>query len=180
MNKQLEIIGIDYLNPNFKGYGAILTDHNPEIIFQDPKHIRPIESYLWYPIELGQIPNTFTSYFREKLGVTDPVESQQMISDWNTKPLLTAAIQKQLKIGKKRFIMVSDPMGSVLTNYSDRPKNYKTVHAGSGGYIWQYLKVCQLSDTHTTHMMLLNRFGLRLKSERDRFIRSWQRVNSLS
>jgi len=164
------------LGDNYNNYGVIITEHHPEIIFKDPKHNRPIESYLWYPIELGQIPNTFTDYFREKLGVTDPINAQQIIVDWNTKPLLTSTIQKQINIGKKRFIAINSvwsDMLIVLTNYYDRPKHYKTIHAGRGGYLWQYMAEGQLSNTPQTHNMLVKKFGLRLKSERDQFIRNW-------
>ena len=41
----------------------------------------PIKSYLWYPIELGRIPETYEAYLQEKLAVTDPTEAQLIIKD---------------------------------------------------------------------------------------------------
>jgi len=177
INQQIKIDLTRLLGPNYNNYGAILSENHPQVAYQKGHNGPPLVSYLWYPIELGQIPNTFTKYFREKLAVTNTSEALQIINDWNTKYIPTARIVKQFKIGNKQFTAIADPSKSenliVLANYSDRPAYTETVHAGSGGYLWQYMAEGQLSNTPETHNMLVKKFGLRLKSERDQFIRNW-------
>jgi len=173
MNKQIKIDLTFLLGENYTDYGVILTDHHPEVVFTKQSQTQPVESYLWYPIELGQIPNTFTSYFREKLAVPDPAEAQQIIHDWNTKHIPSVNIVKQFKIGKNRFAAIEEPehpeMLMVLANYSDRPAGMKTVRAGRGGYIWQR----QPKTGSITHTDLQSKFCLRSKPERKRFLDKW-------
>jgi len=170
MNYNYKINLTHLLGPNYKNYGAILVEKHPQVVHQKGHNGLPIESYLWYPIELGQIPNTFTEYFREKLAVTNPVEAKQIIQDWNTKHIPIAGIVKQFKVGRKRFVAINDPNNSdmliVLANYSDRPAYTEAVHTGSGGYIWQRLS----KNGPITHADLKSKFCLRTKSERERFL----------
>jgi len=173
MKYQIKIDLTFLLGPNYNNYGAILAENHPQVVYQKGHNGLPMESYLWYPVELGPIPSTFTSYLREKLAVTDPAEARQMIHDWNTKYIPTVSIKKQFKIGKKRFTAIEYPdhpdMLIVMANYSDRPAHMETVHAGSGGYIWQKLpKAGPIS-----HAELESKFCLRTKSEQDRFISNW-------
>jgi len=173
MNKQIKIDLTYLLGKNYTNYGAILTDNHPDIVFTRQSQARPIESYLWYPIELGQIPHTFTEYFREKLAVTSASEAKQIILDWNTNFLSSVKIMKQFKVGKKRFAAIENPeqtdMLIVLANYSDRPAHMKTAQAGRGGYIWQRLPI----NSRVTHSDLQSKFCLRSKSERERFLDRW-------
>jgi len=177
MQYQLKIKNLDYLKPSFAGFGAILVEKNPDVEFTKPRHTRPIESYLWYPIELGPIPTTFTSYFREKLAVTDPVEAQQIITDWNTKQISPVTPMRKFKIDDKRFLVLEGVPGIdgqiVITNYMDRPKHRTFIYAGSGGYLWNYLASGKLPNTPATHDMLLVGMGLKYKRERDQFIKKW-------
>ena len=177
MNYNYNINLSHLLGPNYHNYGAILAEKHPQVVYQKGHNGLQIISYLWYPIELGQIPNTFTKYFQEKLAVTDPTEAKQMIHDWNIKYLPTAPVLKQFNIGKKRFSVIKDPNNIdqliVLANYADRPAGFNEVKAGSGGYIWQKLPNSNLTDDLTTHGVLKTKFNLRLKVERDRFIDLW-------
>jgi len=68
-----------YLEPRAATCGAFLVEKRPEVEFLYPSQVKPIESYLWYPIELGQIPETYSMYLREKLAITDPVEAKLAI-----------------------------------------------------------------------------------------------------
>jgi len=173
MKEQIKIDLTFLLGKNYNNYGVILTDHHPDIVFTKQSQAQPIESYLWYPIQLGQIPGTFDVYLQEKLGVTDPVEAKQMIHDWNTKFIPTVNIKKHFKVGKKRFAAIEDPdhpdMLIVFANYSDRPAFTELVHAGSGGYIWQRLSI----NGPISHAELKSKFCLRAKSERERFLDKW-------
>jgi len=72
MNYNYKIDLTFLLGNNYKYYGAILAEKHPDITYQKGHNGLPIVSYLWYPVELGQIPDTFTEYFRKKLAVTDP------------------------------------------------------------------------------------------------------------
>ena len=177
INQQIKIDLSRLLGPNYNTYGAILSENHPQVAYQKGHNGPPLVSYLWYPIELGQIPNTFTKYFREKLAVTNTSEALQIINDWNTKYIPTARIVKQFKIGNKQFTAIADPSKSenliVLANYSDRPAYTETVHAGSGGYIWQRLPAGQLRNDLTTHGVLRTKLCLKLMSERDRFTQNW-------
>jgi len=74
-----KIKNLEEIFPNHSGYGVILSEHYPEVVFEKNAIACPVESYLWYPIKLEQIPNTFTEYFREKLAITDPAESVNLI-----------------------------------------------------------------------------------------------------
>jgi len=173
MNYNYKINLTHLLGKNYNNYGVIIVENHPQVAYQKGHNGLPIVSYLWYPIELGQIPDTFTEYFREKLGVTDQAEAKQMIHDWNTKYIPIAGIVKQFKIGRKRFAAFEGPRNSgmliVMANYSDRPAHMETVNAGRGGYIWQRLpKAGPIS-----HAELESKFCLRTKSERDRFIANW-------
>ena len=173
MNYNYKINLKHLLGPNYKNYGVILSDHHPDVVFTHQRHARPIVSYLWYPVELGQIPKTFDVYLREKLAVTDPVEAQAIIQAWNVQHIPSVNIVKQFKVGKKQFAAIKDPGNSdmliVLANYSDRPACMETVHAGRGGYIWQRLpKAGPIS-----HAELEFKFCLRSNSERQRFIANW-------
>lgn len=173
MNYNINIDLTHLLGKNYNNYGAILAENHPQVVYQKGHTGLPIESYLWYPIELGQIPNTFTSYLREKLGVTDPAESRAIIQAWNGQHIPSVNIVKQFKIGKKRFAVIEDhdnlDMLIVMANYSDRPAHVKTVKAGSGGYIWQRLP----KNGPISHAELKSKFCLRSISERERFLDQW-------
>jgi len=173
MKEQIKIDLTSLLGENYADYGVILTDHYPEVVFTKQSQTQPVESYLWYPIELGQIPNTFDVYFRVKLAVTDPAEAKQMIQDWNTKHIPIAGIVKQFKIGRKRFAAFEDPHNNgmliILANYSDRPAYTETVKAGSGGYIWQRLP----KNGSFSHADLKSKFCLKSISDRERFLDKW-------
>ena len=81
MKYQLILKNMEYLEPRSAAYGAMLVEKQPDVEFLYPSQIKPVESYLWYPIELGQIPETYGAYLQEKLAVTDPVEAQLIIND---------------------------------------------------------------------------------------------------
>jgi len=161
------------LGKNYNNYGAILAENHPQVVYQKGHNGLPIESYLWYPIELGPIPSTFTTYLREKLAVTSASDAQAIIHDWNTQQLPAVSIVKKFKIGRKRFTAIEDTehpdMLIVLANYSDRPAHMETVHAGSGGYIWQRLS----KNGPVSHVELKSKFCLRSKAERERFLDKW-------
>ena len=177
MNYNYKINLTHLLGPNYNNYGVIIVEKHPQVIYQKGHNGLPIVSYLWYPIELDQIPDTYDEYFQKKLAVTDPVEAKQMINDWNTKDIDRVRIIKQFNIGKKWFVVIKDKNNSrkliVLANYSDRPAYTETVKAGSGGYIWQRLPNGALANCQSTHDELNRKFCLKTKSERDRFIHKW-------
>jgi len=173
MKKQIKIDLTYLLGKNYTNYGVILTDKHPDIVFTKQSHAQPIVSFLWYPIELGQIPSTFDVYLKEKLAVTDPAEAQAIIQGWNVQHIPSVNIVKQFKVGKKRFAAIEDTdhpdMLVVLANYSDRPAYTKTVNAGCGGYIWQRLS----QNGPISHAELKSKFCLNSKSESERFLDKW-------
>lgn len=59
-------------------YGFVLSETSPEIIFKD-NYQTPVGSYLWYHFKMEHMPRTFSDYFREKLGITNPGESYRLI-----------------------------------------------------------------------------------------------------
>jgi len=173
MKYQLKIDLTHLLGPNYNSYGVTMTENYPEVVSSG----LPVISYLWYPIEFGQIPYTYEGYFKEKLAVTDPAEAKQMINAWNSAYIPEANAVSEFKIGKKRYSIVEDPHNAdqliILANYADRPARAKIGYAGSGGYLWQRLPNQRLHNDLTTHGVLKTKFNLRLKSERDRFINHW-------
>jgi len=170
MHYQLKIKDLDYLKNSFAGFGALLVEKNPDVEFTSPCYVRPIESYLWYPIDLPPIPNVFDDYLHEKLAVTDPVEAQYLIDNWNTKFIKSVKSKRQFNIGKKRFLEFNSNI--VMTNYYDRPGYIKAINAGSG-YLWWYMPKIKLNDDPGTHEFLSKSFGLYTKYERNQFIKKW-------
>jgi len=174
MHYQLNIKNLDYLKPSFAGDNSILTEKHPEVEFTKSHHVRLIKSYLWYPIKITPI---FDDYLRQKLAVTDPAEAQQIINQWNTKQVYQVKPVRKFKIRDKRFLVLEGVPGSggqiVLTNYMDRPKHRTFIYAGSGGYLWNYLASGKLPNTTATHDMLLAKFGLSYKKDRNKFIKKW-------
>ncbi|MEE9166557.1 MAG: hypothetical protein V3U24_03715 [Candidatus Neomarinimicrobiota bacterium] len=69
----------------------------------------------------------------------------------------------------------SQSFGMVFTNYKDRPKHWKRTTKGFG-FMWRYMDECTLSDCKKDHNILKERFCLRLKTERMRFIRKWNDI----
>ena len=173
MNYQLKIDLTHLLGQKYTNYGVILTENHPQIKYLKGHNGPQIVSYLWYPIELGQIHNSYDVYLREKLAVTNPAEAQRIISNWNSRYVPTSRIVKQFKIGRKRFTVIDEPNNSgmliVLANYADRPSYTETGHAGSVGYIWQRLSI----NNPTIHAELKSKFCLRSISECERFLKKW-------
>ena len=148
MHYQLEINNIDYLKSSFAGYGALLVENNPSIVWTSPAYERPLESFLWYPIELGDIPCTFEDYIKEKLAETDHDEAQYLIYNWNNKHIKQVNPKRQFEIGDKRFLELKSNI--VLTSYCDLPAHRNTINAGSG-YLWWYIPKNKLNDNPDTH-----------------------------
>ena len=180
----LKIKNLDLILPNHNGYGVILSEHHPDVKFTKQRWARPILSYLWYPIELGKIPNTFTDYFREKLGITDLQESIKSVKNWNAivarKTLPQKTLFAHFNIGMKQFGLLKDDPNdgsiTVLTNYFNLPKHRLIIKARIGGYVWQYLPNSILSDSQSDRDVLAYRLGLYLKGNQTQFIKKWNKV----
>lgn len=74
-----KIQNLDVILPNHAGYGVILSEHHPDVVFEKNAIGFHVDSYLWYPIILEKLPHSFTDFFCEKLGITDPMESERLI-----------------------------------------------------------------------------------------------------
>jgi len=179
MYKNIKLDLAHLLGTNYKNYNAILTDHHPEITWEKPKDKRPIITYLWYPIKMENQPPTFSEYLREKLGVINSAEARRITNDWNNKPLLIPTVIKEFTVGQIQFAVLKIPgikkRYAVLGNQMDRPKNYYSVGIGGGGYVWQTLPKGKLINDPVTQGDLRMKFGLRLKADRDSFIKKWNK-----
>lgn len=167
------------LGKNYKNFGLIMTDHHPEITWNKPKDKRPVITNLWYPIKMEHQPPTFSDYLREKLGVTNPAEARRITNGWNNKPLVVPTIKKEFTVGTIQFAVLKVPgiikRYAVLGTHMDRPKNYYSVGIGGGGYVWQTLPKGKLINDPVTQGDLRVRFGLRLKVDRNSFIKKWNK-----
>jgi hypothetical protein len=174
MTKQLIISNIEKLNPAMLEYGVILSETHPEVDFQ-PHHTSPVKSYLWYNFHLDIQPYTFVDYYQEKLGITTETDAAVEISKWNhglyngTFPIVL--FDKIITIGDLRFgVMHTDDPGKsiVMMNINLRYPYQLNIHAGSGGYRWQYLD----PQATPSDQNLKSYFGIN-KYQRDRFKKQW-------
>ena len=179
MNYNIKLDLTHLLGPKYKKYNVILTDHHPVITWNKPKYKRPVITNLWYPIKMEHQTPMFSDYLREKLGVTNPAEAKQIINDLKNQPLIIPSIKKEFTIGQIHFTVLKIPalkeLLAVLGTHTDRPKHYYSVGIGGGGYVWQTLPKDKLFNDSVTQADLRIRFGLRLKSDRDSFIKKWNK-----
>ncbi len=145
MIKRLIIKDIDDLNPAMADYGVILSETHPEVEFITKKQWA-VDAYLWYNFQLEPQENTFTDYYREKLGITNVNIALREIDKWNDEvsknKLTTRMFNKIIDLGDIKFGVLhrrDSNKSIVMMNSPFRYPRQKTVYAGYGGYLWQYL-----------------------------------------
>lgn len=175
MNYRYKIENMDQFDPRHKDYGVILAEEHPEVEFSTRKIKQAVEMYLWYPYELNNHPSTFVEYHREKLAITDLDEARLEIDLWNDEiskgKLKKVSFSKVLTIADTRFGVIDLPGSSdaiVMMNRAGKFLYQKTIHAGSGGYGWQYLS----ATNKPSHFELKSKFNLD-KAQGVQFIKNW-------
>ena len=162
-------------DPAHAKYGVIFAERHPEIEFTSSNVNQTVETYLWYPYELSVHPSTFVEYHKEKLAIADTQEALHLIDLWNDEihknNLKQVKFSRIFKITGIKFgvIDIQDPDGAIVMRIGGVRFPYqKTIHAGRGGNVWQYLQ----PGIKPTHKELRAKFNLN-KVQSDQLINIW-------
>ena len=162
-------------DPAHAEYGVILAEKHPEVVFRSSNVKQTVDTYLWYPYKLDLQLSTFVEYHNEKLAITDPGEALHLIDQWNDEiyksGLQPEKFSRVLKIGGIKLGVIDIPKTNrsiVMRIGGVRFPYQKTIHAGRGGNVWQYLEPV----IKPTHQVLQEKFNLN-KTQRDKFIKIW-------
>ena len=114
-------------------------------------------------------------YHKEKLAIIDPGEALHLIDQWNddihNDNLEPIRVSRIFKIGGINFGEIDMPKSNrsiVMRIGGVRYPYQKTIHAGRGGNVWQYLQ----PGIKPTHQELKDKFNLN-KIQREQFIKKW-------
>ena len=119
--------------------------------------------------------STFVGYHKEKLAIIDSGEALHLIDQWNVEiynnKIKKVKFSKVLKIGGIKLGVIDIPKSNrsiVMRIGGIRFPYQKTIHAGRGGNVWQYLQ----PGIKPTHQELKDKFNLN-KIQREQFIKEW-------
>ena len=162
-------------DPAHAEYGVVLAVKHPEVVFRSSNVKQTVDTYLWYPYKLDLQLSTFVEYHKEKLAIIDPGEALHLIDQWNddlyNDKIQKVKFSKVFKIAGIKFGVIDIPKTSrsiVMRIGGVRYPYQKTIHAGRGGNVWQYLQ----PGIKPTYQELKDKFNLN-KTQRDRFIDIW-------
>lgn len=170
------------LLPPYPDHWAVCVEKQPTIEYSSQNPLKNVQSFLWYNMQPEIIPETFTEYFEEKLAISDKDEALNLIAQWN-KTVSQEPEGLELKIifpvDYAMLGIADDPVNDerclVLATYGVRAPGYIRLHAGRGGYAWQYLDKEQLTADEGTHHMVAERFALWDKEDQKEFIMRWNK-----
>ena len=175
MIHKLEITDMQDFDPAHAKYGVILVEKHPEVEFSSSNVKQLVNTYLWYPYKLDLQLSTFVEYHKEKLAMTDTQEALHLIDQWNdgihNDNLEPIRFSRIFKIGGINFGEIDIPKTNrsiVMRIGGVRFPYQKTIHAGRGGNVWQYLQPV----IKPTHQELKDKFNLN-KTQREQFIKKW-------
>ena len=162
-------------DPAHAKYGFILAEKHPDVEFTSNNVKQKVDTYLWYPYKLDLQLSTFVEYHKEKLAIIDTQEALHLIDMWNddihNNKIKKVKFSKVLKIGGIKLGVIDMPKSNrsiVMKIGGVRYSYQKTIHAGRGGNVWQYLEPV----IKPTHQVLQEKFNLN-KTQRDKFIKIW-------
>ena len=175
MNRRFKIKNMQDFDPAHAKYGVILAEKHPDVEFTSNNVKQKVDTYLWYPYKLDLQLSTFVEYHKEKLAIIDTQEALHLIDQWNddihNDRLQDEKFSKVLKIGGIKLGVIDIPKSNrsiVMRIGGVRFPSQKTIHAGSGGNVWQYLE----PGIIPSHQELQAKFNLN-KTQRDKFIKIW-------
>ena len=175
MNRRLFIKNMQDFDRTHAKYGVILAEKHPEVEFTSNNVKQTVDTYLWYPYKLDLKLSTFVEYHKEKLAIIDPGEARHLIDQWNedlyNDELDKVSFSRILRVNGIRFGVIDLPEldeSIVMMDRAVRFPKQKTINAGSGGNVWQYL----LPGIKPTHEELKDKFNLD-KTQREQFIKKW-------
>ena len=133
---------------------------------------------LWYHMEAGKIPETYTQYFYEKLGL-EKRDATRAVSFWNK----TIDLGIEEKVLHKIFTINNCPVGlhrinqdEVLVLCKSIRKIEKPLFIYRGGYIWNILPNMRLENNHETKLFLKSKLGITTKSQMRIFLNNWNQM----
>ena len=175
MNRRFKIKNMQKFDPAHAKYGVILAEKHHEVEFRSSNVKQKVDTYLWYPYKLDLQLSTFVEYHKEKLAIIDPGEARHLIDQWNedlyNDELDEVSFSRILRVNGIRFGVIDLPElneSIVMRIGGVRFPSQKTIHAGGGGNVWQYLQ----PGIKPTHEELKDKFNLN-KTQRDKFIKIW-------
>ena len=144
MTYRFRITNMQHFDPVHANYGVILVEKHPEVQFTSRNVNQTVDSYLWYHYEIGVHPSDFVDFHREKLAITDPVEAQDLINQWNTEfqnnKLKKVKFSDIIPIADINFGIIKLPKSDkyiVMMNRAVKIPHQKSKKSGSGGYGWK-------------------------------------------
>gem|GEM_PF-4686598 len=115
-----------------------LSENKPTVKKWINNKIHPIHHYLWYHFEEKPQPDSFTAYYREKLGVIDESQAKDHINQFNQGNYKTVSFSKIFTLNKISYGIIpwENDEVIIMSTMGNRIKDVESYSAGSGGYRW--------------------------------------------
>ena len=135
--KYLKINNLNEFDSKHADYIVALSEYKPTISKWEKNKKHSIYHNLWYHLVDAHEADTFTEYYREKLGVIDEIEALAHINTFNQGNFEETSFSKIFEVDGYRYgvLLPEDFNGAVVvsTKRNDIP-DVISYEAGSGGY----------------------------------------------
>ena len=151
--KILEIKNIEKLRPGYEHHWVIMSKTHSDIEYQNQDLKPEFAPYLWYHLDQEAIPDTYTSYFEEKLNLhyEEALVDIELFNRtlYNNSPI-KASIRHRFKINKIPYGIFDNPedCGSIIiiSTKGFFPKDRVQINGGRGGFIWAELPAMEIIE----------------------------------
>ena len=163
----LKITNIEELLPNYGHHWAVMSETYSDMNYEDKYFVPSIQPYLWYHMIPEEIPDTYTSYLKEKLNI-DKVPAIRAIMWWNltvNSEATEVTLDHIFHINEIPFGIMFNPYCPrkmiIMTSFGFLPENRTIVY--SGGDMWAQFPIEKLGKDYKTvdHMMSLFAIGIK-------------------
>ena len=136
--KFIKIENLNEFDSKHTDYIVALSEYKPTINKWQDEQKYPIYHNLWYHLVDANEADTFTEYYKEKLGIHER-EALGYIRKFNQGNFEEISFNKIFDIGEYRygvFLLEDSKQLYILSNKRNDIPNVISYEAGSGGYRW--------------------------------------------